>query len=160
MSYLLFLRLVPAFPFWVVNIAAAILGVPLKTYVVATFFGIIPATFAFASAGAGLDSVMRQRHGRACAMRGAQGRGGVQARIHASSLVTKELVLASCCSASSRSYRSHSGNGETCMQQPNDGAVGLMRIGGDRAGATMPWPSGPSTVDGLRPAGSCASTCA
>ena len=58
LSYLLFLRLVPAFPFWFVNIAPAILGVPLKTYVVATFFGIIPATFAFAAAGAGLDSVI------------------------------------------------------------------------------------------------------
>ena len=58
LSYLLFLRLVPAFPFWFVNIAPAILGVPLKTYVIATFFGIIPATFAFAVAGAGLDSVI------------------------------------------------------------------------------------------------------
>ena len=58
LSYLLFLRLVPAFPFWFVNIAPAVLGVPLKTYVIGTFFGIIPATFAFASAGAGLDSVV------------------------------------------------------------------------------------------------------
>ena len=58
MSYLLFLRLVPAFPFWAVNLVAAILGVPLKTYVVGTFFGIIPATMAFASLGAGLDSVV------------------------------------------------------------------------------------------------------
>ena len=58
LSYLLFLRLVPAFPFWFVNIAPAILGVPLRTYVIATFFGIIPATFAFSSAGAGLDSII------------------------------------------------------------------------------------------------------
>ena len=42
LSYLLFLRLVPAFPFWFVNMAPAVLGVPLKTYVIATFFGIIP----------------------------------------------------------------------------------------------------------------------
>ena len=49
MSYLLFLRFVPAFPFWAVNLMAAVLGVPLKTYVVGTFFGIIPATMAFAS---------------------------------------------------------------------------------------------------------------
>ena len=46
---MLFLRLVPAFPFWFVNIAPAVLGVPLKTYVIGTFLGIIPATFAFAS---------------------------------------------------------------------------------------------------------------
>ena len=38
-SYLLTLRLIPLFPFWVVNIAAALLGVPLSTYVITTFFG-------------------------------------------------------------------------------------------------------------------------
>ncbi len=59
LSYLLFLRLVPAFPFWLVNLAPALLGVPLRTYVIATFLGIIPGTFAFALTGAGLDSVLR-----------------------------------------------------------------------------------------------------
>lgn len=58
LSYLLFLRLVPVFPFFLVNIAPALLGVPLATYVMGTFFGIIPGTFAYASAGAGLDSVI------------------------------------------------------------------------------------------------------
>jgi len=58
MSYLLFLRLVPAFPFWLVNLAPALLGVKLRTYVIATFVGIIPGTFAFALTGAGLDSVL------------------------------------------------------------------------------------------------------
>lgn len=57
LSYLLFLRLVPAFPFFLVNLAPALLGVPLTTYLVGTFFGIIPGTFAYASAGAGLDGV-------------------------------------------------------------------------------------------------------
>lgn len=57
-SYLLFLRLVPAFPFWLVNLAPALLGVKLRDYVVATFIGIIPGTFAFALTGAGLDSVL------------------------------------------------------------------------------------------------------
>jgi uncharacterized membrane protein YdjX (TVP38/TMEM64 family) len=56
-SYLLFLRLVPAFPFFLVNLAPAFLGVPLGTYVLATFLGIVPATFVFASVGAGLGSV-------------------------------------------------------------------------------------------------------
>ena len=93
-SYLLFLRLVPAFPFWFVNIAPAILGVPLKTYVVATFFGIIPATFAFAAAGAGLDSVImaaKAEYAQCVALKVAE---ACKLRIHASSLVTKELVLA------------------------------------------------------------------
>ena len=94
LSYLLFLRLVPAFPFWFVNIAPAILGVPLKTYVVATFFGIIPATFAFAAAGAGLDSVImaaKAEYAGCVVLKGAE---ACQLRIHASSLITKELVLA------------------------------------------------------------------
>ena len=58
LSYLLFVRLVPAFPFWFVNVAAAILGVSLRTFVIGTFFGIIPATFTFAIAGAGLDRAL------------------------------------------------------------------------------------------------------
>ena len=48
-SYLLFVRLVPAIPFWVTNLAAAIFGVRLKTFALATLIGIIPATFAFAT---------------------------------------------------------------------------------------------------------------
>lgn len=57
-NYLLFLRLVPAFPFWLVNLAAALFGVPLSTFAVATSIGIIPAALVFAFAGAGLDSVI------------------------------------------------------------------------------------------------------
>ncbi len=56
-SYLLFLRLVPAFPFVLVNLAPAFLGVRLSTFVAATFIGIIPGTFVFASLGAGLGAV-------------------------------------------------------------------------------------------------------
>ena len=57
-SYLLFLRLVPAFPFFLVNLAAALVGVKLRTFILATAIGIIPATFAFAFLGDGLDSVL------------------------------------------------------------------------------------------------------
>jgi uncharacterized membrane protein YdjX (TVP38/TMEM64 family) len=56
-SYLLVLRLVPLFPFFVVNVVPAFLGVSLRDYVLYTFIGIIPGTFVFASVGAGLDSV-------------------------------------------------------------------------------------------------------
>lgn len=56
-SYLLVLRLVPAFPFFVVNLVPAFLGVRLRTYVAATFVGIIPGTFVYASVGAGLGGV-------------------------------------------------------------------------------------------------------
>jgi uncharacterized membrane protein YdjX (TVP38/TMEM64 family) len=57
-SYLLFLRLVPLFPFFLVNLAPALVGVRLGTFVAATALGVIPATFVFASVGAGLDSVI------------------------------------------------------------------------------------------------------
>lgn len=62
LSYLLFLRLVPVFPFVIVNLAAAILGVPLRTYVVGTFLGIIPATLAYSMVGAGLGSVIEAQN--------------------------------------------------------------------------------------------------
>jgi len=56
-SYLLVLRLVPLFPFFLVNLAPAFLGVSLRTYVTATFLGIIPGTFVYASVGNGLGAV-------------------------------------------------------------------------------------------------------
>ncbi len=56
-SYLLVLRLIPLFPFFVVNLVPAFLGVRLKTYVIATFFGIIPGSFVYTSVGAGLGSM-------------------------------------------------------------------------------------------------------
>ncbi|WP_339833294.1 TVP38/TMEM64 family protein [uncultured Parvibaculum sp.] len=56
-NYMLVLRLVPVFPFFLVNLAPAFLGVPLRTYVAATFIGIIPGTFVYASLGNGLGAV-------------------------------------------------------------------------------------------------------
>lgn len=56
-NYLLVLRLVPLFPFFLVNLAPAFLGVGLWTFVAATFIGIIPGTFVFASLGNGLGAV-------------------------------------------------------------------------------------------------------
>jgi uncharacterized membrane protein YdjX (TVP38/TMEM64 family) len=56
-NYLLFLRLVPLFPFWLVNLAPAFTNVPLKTYVTATAIGILPGTFVFANLGQNLGRV-------------------------------------------------------------------------------------------------------
>ena len=56
-SYLLSLRLLPIFPFFIVNVVPAFVGVPLRTFVLATVLGIIPGSFVFASVGAGLGSV-------------------------------------------------------------------------------------------------------
>ena len=71
-SYLLFLRLVPIFPFWLVNLVPALCGVSVATFAAATALGIIPATFAFAFVGAGLDSVIaaQQAAYRACVAAG------------------------------------------------------------------------------------------
>ena len=55
--YLLFLRLVPIFPFSIVNIAPALLGISFRTYFLGTFFGMIPGTFIFATAGASMGII-------------------------------------------------------------------------------------------------------
>ncbi|NKB59975.1 MAG: TVP38/TMEM64 family protein [Alphaproteobacteria bacterium] len=57
LSYLLVLRLVPLFPFFVVNLVPAFLGVRLKIFTIGTAIGIVPGAFVFASVGAGLGSV-------------------------------------------------------------------------------------------------------
>jgi uncharacterized membrane protein YdjX (TVP38/TMEM64 family) len=93
-NYLLFLRLVPAFPFWFVNIAPAILGVPLRTYVMTTFLGIIPGSLALAAAGAGLDSVIaaaKVNYATCVANTGAQ---SCRLAIDAHSLITREMMCA------------------------------------------------------------------
>ena len=61
-NYLLFLRLVPFFPFWLVNLVPALAGVPLRTFVAATALGMIPGTFAYAFFGAGLDSAIKAQN--------------------------------------------------------------------------------------------------
>ena len=93
-SYLLFLRLVPVFPFWLVNIAPALAGVPLPVYVITTFIGIIPGTFAFAILGSGLDSIIaaqKQTFDQCVAARGAD---QCEFSLDASALVTPQLLAA------------------------------------------------------------------
>ena len=58
LSYLLVLRLIPLFPFWLVNIAPAVFGVSLRVYTVATLIGILPATIIYCSVGAGLGALL------------------------------------------------------------------------------------------------------
>lgn len=57
-SWLLALRLVPLFPFFLVNLVPAFVGVGLPVYVATTLLGILPATFVFSLAGAGLGQVL------------------------------------------------------------------------------------------------------
>ncbi|RMF38214.1 MAG: TVP38/TMEM64 family protein [Alphaproteobacteria bacterium] len=56
-SVLLLIRLVPAVPFFVANLAPAFLGVKLRNFVLTTFFGIMPGTAAFAWVGSGLGEI-------------------------------------------------------------------------------------------------------
>ncbi|HUU26005.1 MAG TPA: TVP38/TMEM64 family protein [Methyloceanibacter sp.] len=95
-SYLLFLRLVPVFPFWLVNLAPGLLGVPFGTYVVTTFLGIIPGTFAFSLAGNGLDSVIAAQqaaHQSCLAKVGEGGQESCPQGLDPSALLTPELII-------------------------------------------------------------------
>ena len=54
--YMLFMRLAPIFPFWLVNIAAALVGVRLRTFFWTTLVGIVPMTATLSFAGADIDA--------------------------------------------------------------------------------------------------------
>ena len=56
-NYLLFLRLVPLFPFFLINLAAGLTRLPLRVFVAGTLVGIIPGGFVFVNAGASLATI-------------------------------------------------------------------------------------------------------
>lgn len=56
-GYLLFMRLVPIFPFFLVNIVPALFNIRLTPYLATTFFGIIPGTFVYANVGRELGTI-------------------------------------------------------------------------------------------------------
>ncbi len=58
--YLLFLRLIPLFPFWLVNVVPALFKIKFSTFLWTTFLGILPGTFIFAQAGASLLFIIEQ----------------------------------------------------------------------------------------------------
>lgn len=57
LGYLLFLRLVPIFPFFLINLAAGLTGLPLRTFIIGTIIGIIPGGFVYVNAGASLATI-------------------------------------------------------------------------------------------------------
>lgn len=57
-SYLMSLRLMPLLPFWLVNLVPALLGVPLRTFALATLLGSMPAILVFASVGNGMGAAL------------------------------------------------------------------------------------------------------
>jgi uncharacterized membrane protein YdjX (TVP38/TMEM64 family) len=94
LNYMLFLRLVPAFPFWLVNLAPALLGVSLRSYVVGTFLGIIPGTLAIASMGVGLDAVIAAAKADLVSCVAAQGAAACELSIKPGALLNAQLVAA------------------------------------------------------------------
>jgi len=90
-SYLLFLRLVPAFPFFLVNLVPALAGVRLAPFVAATALGIIPGAVVYALAGTGLDSVIaaQQAANKTCF---AAGRTDCHMVFDAKDVLTPQLI--------------------------------------------------------------------
>ena len=93
-NYMLFLRLVPVFPFWLVNIAPAIAGVGLGTYAITTLIGIIPGTFAFSTLGSGLDSIITQQQAVYQSCIAENGAANCEFALDAGALVTPQLLAA------------------------------------------------------------------
>lgn len=56
-ALILTIRLIPMMPFWLINVGAALVGVPLRTFVAATALGVVPSCFIYASLGSGLGSL-------------------------------------------------------------------------------------------------------
>jgi uncharacterized membrane protein YdjX (TVP38/TMEM64 family) len=93
-NYLLFLRLVPAFPFFAVNAVAGLVRVDLRTYALATLLGIIPGSYAFAWLGRGLGSIIESEtatHDACVALKGA---ANCPFEISAAALITPQLLIA------------------------------------------------------------------
>ena len=88
-SYMLFLRLAAIFPFSVVNVVPAVLGVSFPVYFWTTALGIIPGTLAYAYAGEGLRSIIAER-AQACANNVAP----CGTPLSASDIITKEMLIA------------------------------------------------------------------
>lgn len=57
LGYMFFMRLVPVFPFFLVNIVPALFNVRLLPYVVTTLLGMLPGTFVYANLGRELGTI-------------------------------------------------------------------------------------------------------
>ncbi len=93
LSYMLFLRLIPL-PFFIVNLAPAVLGVPLRTFVIGTFFGIIPGTIAFNYLGYALDQIIVQAKASYDACIAAKGAAQCTLTIELGMLPFRQILIA------------------------------------------------------------------
>lgn len=60
-GYLLFMRLVPLFPFFLVNLVSALFDIKVRNFVFATFFGMAPATLIYVNFGRQIGNVTSAR---------------------------------------------------------------------------------------------------
>ncbi len=95
-SFILVLRLLPIFPFWLTNLAPAAFGVPLRTFVAATFLGLIPGGLTYAITGAGIESVVAA-HAQARAACLEAGEGPCIDALTWRALVTPEMLVGLAC---------------------------------------------------------------
>jgi uncharacterized membrane protein YdjX (TVP38/TMEM64 family) len=58
-SYLLFLRLLPVFPFFLINLGAGLTAMPLRTFFLGTMIGTLPGTFLYVNAGHALTAITK-----------------------------------------------------------------------------------------------------
>lgn len=93
-SYLLFLRLVPAFPFFAVNAVAGLCNVRLRTFVLATVIGIIPGSLVFSYLGTGLGGIIAAQEAANAACITEKGVENCPLNLDLSLLVTTEILLA------------------------------------------------------------------
>ena len=93
-NYLLFLRLAPVFPFFIVNAVAGLCRVRLNTFILATAIGIVPGSIAFALLGAGLDSTIDAQLAAHQACIAEKGEGNCSFSLEPAALVTPELLAA------------------------------------------------------------------
>ena len=90
-GYIATFRVLPLFPFWVTNLAPAACGVRLRTFVAATFLGLLPGALVYATTGAGIEDVVAA-HETARAACLAEGGSGCDDAIALSALVTPKMV--------------------------------------------------------------------
>lgn len=93
LGYVAFLRLLPLFPFWMTNLGPAAFGVRLRTFTLATFFGLLPGAFVYAGTGAGLEDAVAAHEAAKAACR-AQGETVCDAALSLRSLVTPTMLAA------------------------------------------------------------------
>ncbi len=59
LNFLLFLRLIPLFPFFLINLVAGLTVLPLRKFILGTMVGTLPGTFVYVNAGVAVSSIAK-----------------------------------------------------------------------------------------------------